>query len=98
MKLNKFFTLEKHYTIAKGAPEGPTVRAAPSEYLNNLHPDEAIAELNAHIKSLQEELGKYTAEDMGNPAKSAEKRQLELQLKVAQSYLARPTKSLKDGG
>jgi hypothetical protein len=43
MKLNKFFTLEKHYTIVKGTPEGPQVRAAPSEYLNNLRPDQAIA-------------------------------------------------------
>ena len=98
MKLNKFFTLEKHYTIAKGAPEGPTVRAAPSEYLNNLHPDQAVAELKAHIESLQDELGKHAAEDMENPDISAPARNLKLQLKIAQTYLAHPTKSLKGMG
>ena len=95
MKLNKFFTLEKHYTIAKGNPEGPKVRAAPSEYLNNLHPDQAMAELKAHIELLQDELGKYTAEDLENPNISATARKLRLQLKIALAYLAHPTKSLK---
>ena len=98
MKLNRFFILEKHYTVVKGTPEGPTVRVVPSEYLNNLHPDHAIAELKAHIESLQDELGKCAAEDMENPVKSAEKRQLALQLKLAQTYLAHPTKSLKGVG
>jgi hypothetical protein len=98
MKLNKFFTLQKHYTIAKGTPEGPKVRAAPSEYLNNLHPDQAIAELKALIESLKDELGKYTAEDMENPNISAAARNLKLQLKIAQTYLAHPTKSLKGMG
>jgi hypothetical protein len=98
MKLNKFFTLEKHYTIAKGIPEGPKVRAAPSEYLNNLHPHQAIAELKAHIESLQDELGKYAAEDMENPDISATACNLRLQLKLAQTYLAHPTKRLKGMG
>jgi hypothetical protein len=98
MKLNKFFTLQRHYTIAKGTPEGPKVRAAPSEYLNNLPPDQAIEELGAHIESLQDDLGKYTAEDMENPNISATARNLRLQLKIAQTYLAHPTKSLKSMG
>jgi hypothetical protein len=98
MKLNKFFTLQRHYTIAKGTPEGPKVRAAPSEYLNNLHPDQAIEELEAHIESLQDEWGKYTAEDMENPNISATARNLRLQLKIAQTYLAHPTKSLNGMG
>ena len=98
MKLNRFFILEKHYIVVKGTPEGPTVRVVPSEYLNNLHPDQAIAELKAHIESLQDELGKYTAEDMENPNISATARNLKLQLKTAQTYLAHPTKSLKGMG
>ena len=98
MKLNKFFNLENHYTVEKGTPEGPKVRAAPSEYLNNLHPDQAIEELKAHIESLQGELGKYTAEDMENANISATERTLKLQLKIAQTYLTHPTKSLKDMG
>ncbi len=95
MKLNKFFDLVNLYRVVKDAPDGPTVGVMPSEYLKKLNPHQAIAELKSHIKSLQDELGNYTTDNIEAPENHAKIRKLELQLKVAQNYLARPTKILK---
>jgi len=72
-------------------PEGPTVRVKPSEYLVERLPHEAVAELKAHVKSLEDDLARYSEafsdEELKIPENFEKVRKLEFELQIAQNYL-----------
>lgn len=59
----------------------------PSEYLRNLQPHEAIAKLNAHIESLEDDLRQYPNEDLEIPENFVKARMSAFELAVVQEYL-----------
>ena len=84
MKRNKFYTT----VIDKTDPEGAKITVKPSKYLKKLHPDDVIAELQAHIQSLKEDLIRYSQKDI-NVAKNRKKiNKLGSEFDVAKMYLA----------
>ena len=52
MKRNKLYTT----VIDKADPERRKITVKPSKYLKKLHPEDVIAELEAHIHGLQDDL------------------------------------------
>ena len=60
MKGNTLFTT----VMDKSDPEEPRVTVKPSEYLKTLSPENVIAELEAYVQSLKDDLIRYSQEDL----------------------------------
>ncbi len=80
----------KLYTtvIDKSDPEGQRVIVKPSKYLKKLHPEDVIAQLEAHIRSLKDKLMKYSQQDVDVPKVRKRINKLGSELDVAKKYLA----------
>lgn len=87
MKDNKLYTI-----VTKNDHQTPLTRAEPSEYFLNLPPQEAIAELNAHIRSLENKLGEYTNVDLKVRENLEKARKVSFELEVAHDLLRRVKK------
>ena len=60
MKRNRLYRT----VIDEDNPEGARITVKPSEYLKKLHPEDVIAELEAHIQSLKDDLARYSQKDL----------------------------------
>jgi hypothetical protein len=80
----------KLYTIAtENDREGGLARAKPSEYFLQLPPQEAIVELNAHIKSLEDWLAEFAKVDLKVPESFDKAREVSFELEIAHDFLRR---------
>ena len=84
MKENKLYTI-----ITENDRETPSVRAEPSKYFLNLEPDKAIAELNAYIRSLEDDLRQYANVDLKVPENLQKSREVSFELEIAHYFLRR---------
>jgi hypothetical protein len=81
----------KLYTVVTGDEgEGTSSpKAEPSEYLLKLAPREAITELKAHIKSLEERLAEFAKVDLQVPENLDKARAVSSELEIVQDLLRR---------
>lgn len=84
MKDNKLYTV-----VTENDREAGSARAKPSEYFLNLPLQDAIAELNAHIGSLEGDLRQYANVDLKVPENLQEARKVSFELEVANDLLRR---------
>jgi hypothetical protein len=80
--------------VAEGPSEAPSARLEPSEFLLSLSPVEAVAELNAHIKSLEDRLGKFAKVDLKVREEFEKAREVSFEIEMAQDLLRRFKKDL----
>lgn len=92
MKDNKLYTI-----VTENDREAGSARAKPSEYFLNLPPQDAIAELNAHIGSLEGDLRQYANVDLKVPENLDKAREVSSELEIAHDLLRRFQKEHKDG-
>jgi hypothetical protein len=80
----------KLYTtlIDKSDPEGQRIIVKPSKYLKKLHPEDVIAQLEAHIRSLKDKLIECSRHDIDVPKVRKRINKLGSELDVAKKYLA----------
>ena len=80
----------KLYTIVTGNDdEGSRPEAKPSEYFLKLPHQEAIAELEAHLKSLEDRLAAFAKVDLHISENLDKAREVSLELEIAQDFLRR---------
>jgi len=79
----------KLYTVVTGDESGEGAKAEPSEYFLKLAPEEAIAALEAHIKSLEDRLAEFTKVDLQVRENLDKARSVSLELEIAQDLLRR---------
>jgi len=84
MKENKLYTI-----VTGNESERRPARAKPTEYFQGLKPQEAIAELDAHINFLEEELRQYANVDLKVPENLDKAREVSSELEIAQDFLRR---------
>ena len=84
MKRNKLYTTE----IDKADPEGAKITVKPSKYLKKLHPEDVIAELQAHIQSLKDDLIRHCRKDLDVPRNRKRINKLGSEFDIAKMYLA----------
>lgn len=78
----------KLYAIVTGDEgEGASPKAEPSEYFLKLPPQEAIAALTAHIKSLEDRLAEFAKVDLKITENLDKAREVSLELEIAQDFL-----------
>lgn len=82
MTQNKFFTVQ----IDKST--GDLLRVTPSKYLNELHPYQAIAEMQEYTETLENALHQYQEASRPIPAKIGEIGGLAFELELVQNFLA----------
>jgi len=90
MKDNKLYII-----VTENGREAVSARAKPSEYFLNLPPQDAIAELNAQIGSLEGKLGKYANVDLKVRENLEKAREVSFELEVANDLLRRFKKDLE---
>ena len=87
------------YSMIRDDPEGQTGRVKPSEYLLEIDPQEAIAELKAYIESMEDDLRQssqaFSDEDLEILENFEKVRKLSSELEIAQNYLAHLKKTSK---
>ena len=91
MTLNKLFTVAKDEKDA----EGKTLTVKPTEYMAQLEPKKAIAELKTYVQTLAENLEQRAQKDLATNESVEEIKEQMFELEVAQSYLARVFESWK---
>ncbi len=84
MKHNKLYTI-----VTENDGEAGSARAKPSEYFLNLPPQDAIAELNAHIRSLEGDLQQYANVDLTVRENLDKARGVSSELEIAHDFLRR---------
>ena len=82
MDHNRFFTVE----VDKSS--GQTLRVMPTEYLEEMHPHEAIAEMQEYIETLEHTLLQYTQENAVNPLNVKGIGSLAFELELVRTFLA----------
>jgi hypothetical protein len=76
------------YTMVTSDEEGGGVpKLQPSDYFSSLPPQEAVAELNARRKSLEDRLGEFAKVDLEVPENLDRAREVSLELEVIQDFL-----------
>ena len=81
MHQNKFFTLEI------GDAEGRTVTLKPSNYIETLHPHQAIEELKEYIQTLEQALDRYACAGSGIDEQVGNIGHLAFELELARSLV-----------
>ncbi|MDY6839647.1 MAG: hypothetical protein SWH78_16940 [Thermodesulfobacteriota bacterium] len=84
METNKLYTI---VTGAEGKEASP--KAEPSEYFLKLPPQEAIAALQAHLKSLEDRLAEFSKIDLKIPENLEKAREVSFELEIAEEFLRR---------
>jgi hypothetical protein len=79
---NKFFTVE----VDESA--GDSLRVTPSQYLDELHPYQAIAEMQEYAQTLEDALQQCQQASMPIPAKIGKIGGLAFELELVQTFLA----------
>ena len=82
MNRNKFFTVQLDES------EGDSLRVMPSKYLDELHPYQAIAEMQEYAQKLEDALQQCQQESMPVPAKIGKIGGLAFELELVQTFLA----------
>jgi hypothetical protein len=82
MSRNKFFTVQVDEST------GDLLRVAPSKYLDELHPYQAIAEMQEYTQTLEDALQQCQQESMPTPAKIGKIGGLAFELELLQTFLA----------
>lgn len=90
MKDKKLYTI-----VTENDRQAGSTRAEPSEYFLNLPPQDAIAELNTHIGSLEGKLGNYANVDLKVRENLEKAREVSFELEVANDLLRRFKKDLE---
>lgn len=79
---------KKLYTfVTKDDVRGPSARVEPSDYFLKLPPQEAIAALNVHIKSLEDRLAEFAKVDLKIPENLNKAREVSFELETVQDFL-----------
>jgi hypothetical protein len=73
--------------VTKDDIQGPSARVEPSAYFLKLPPEEAIAALNAHIKSLEDRLAEFARVDLKIPENLNKAREVSFELETVQAFL-----------
>ncbi len=81
MNQNKFFIIEADNT------PGQALKIMPTEYLEELHPHKAIAELQEYIETLETALEQYQDQPMNMPANVGRVGSLAFELELVKSFL-----------
>jgi hypothetical protein len=84
MKRNRLYTT----VIEKTDPEGAKITVKPSKYLKKMHPEDVIAELQAHIQSLKDDLMRYSQTNLSVVENRKTINKLGSEFDVAKMYLA----------
>jgi hypothetical protein len=84
MKRNRLYTT----VIEKTDPEGAKITVKPSKYLKKMHPEDVIAELQAHILSLKDDLMRYSQTNLSVVENRKRINKLGSEFDVAKMYLA----------
>jgi hypothetical protein len=84
MKDNKLYTI-----VTENDREASLSRVEPSEYFLHLPPQEAVVELSAHIKSLEDKLAEFAKVDLKVPENFDKAREVSFELEMAQGFLRR---------
>ena len=84
MKRNRLYTT----VIDETESEGAKITVKPSKYLKKLHPEDVIAELQAHIQSLKDALIRYSQENLSVAENRKRINKLGSEFDVAKIYLA----------
>lgn len=92
MKENKLYTI-----VAGDESKSRPARAKSTKYFRGLKPQEAIAELNAHINALEKELHQYADVDLKVPENLDKAREVSSEIEIAQDFLRRFKKEHEDG-
>jgi len=79
---NKLYTI-----ITQDNAQGPSARVEPSEYFLKLPPQEAIAALDGHIKSLEDRLAEFAKVDLKIPENLNKARDVSFELETVQAFL-----------
>ena len=82
MSRNKFFTVE----VDESADD--SLRVTPSQYLDELHPYQAIAEMQEYAQTLEDALQQCQQASMPIPAKIGKIGGLAFELELVQTFLA----------
>ena len=75
--------------MTEGTAEAPSARLEPSEFFLSLSPQEAIAELNAHIKLLEDRLGEFAKVDLKIREEFEKAREVSFEIEMAHDFLRR---------
>jgi len=81
MNQNKFFIVEADDT------PGQALKIMPTEYLEELHPHQAIAELREYIETLETAMEQYEGQPMSVPANVGRIGSLAFELELVRSFL-----------
>jgi len=82
MEDNKLYTM-----VTEDDVQGPLARVEPSEYFLKLPPQEAIAALDAQIKSLEDRLAEFAKVDLKLPENLNKAREVSFELETVQAFL-----------
>lgn len=91
MTHNKLFAVVKD----EKDPEGKTLTVEPTEYMAQLEPEEAIAQLKMYVQTLADNLEQRAKKDLATNESVEEIKELMFELEVAQLYLGRVFESWK---
>jgi hypothetical protein len=75
--------------VTEGPSEAPSARLEPSEFLLSLSPQDAVAELDAHIKSLEDRLGEFAKVNLKVREEFEKAREVSFEIEMAQDFLRR---------
>ena len=70
-------------------PEGEGLIVMPTEYMTQLEPEEAIAQLRTYVQTLAENVEQRAQKDVAPDEGPEERKKLMFELELARSYLAR---------
>jgi hypothetical protein len=84
VKKNKLYTI-----VAGDESKRRPARAKTTKYFRGLKPQEAIAELNAHMNALEKELREYADVDLKVPENLDKAREVSSELEIALDLLRR---------
>jgi hypothetical protein len=87
---------DRLYTIVtEDDAQAPSARVEPSEYFLQLPPQEAIVELNAHIKLLEDRLAEFAKVDLSVREDFDKARAVSFELETVHDFLRRFKKDLE---
>ena len=88
MTINSPMTQNKFFTVQVDESTGDLLRVAPSKYLDELHPYQAIAEMQEYTETLENALQQWEEQSMLIPAKIGKIGGLAFELELVQTFLA----------
>jgi hypothetical protein len=90
MRDNRLYTI-----VTEDDAQAPSARVEPSEYFLQLASQEAIVELNAHIKLLEDRLAEFAKVDLSVREDFDKAREVSFELETVQDFLRRFKKDLE---